>query len=68
LRCDAAARLVSAVLRDQHRLAEAQVRVSAGGSRGLVVNVTLPVSAATLLPAVTQTLAGYLFEAHVDVG
>jgi fatty-acyl-CoA synthase len=68
LRCDAAARLVSAVLREQHRLAEAQVRVSAGGSRGLVVNVTLPVSAATLLPAVTQTLAGYLFEAHVDVG
>jgi hypothetical protein len=56
------------VLREQHRLAEAQVRVSAGGSRGLVVNVTLPVSAATLLPAVTQTLAGYLFEAHVDVG
>jgi fatty-acyl-CoA synthase len=67
LRCDAAARLVSAVLREQHRLPDALVRVSAGGSRGLIVSVTLPATAATALPAVTQSLAGYLFEARVGV-
>jgi fatty-acyl-CoA synthase len=68
LRCDAAARLVGTVLREQHQLPDAQVRVSAGGARGMVVNVTLPATAASALPAVTQTLAGYLFEARVLVG
>jgi fatty-acyl-CoA synthase len=67
LRCDAAARLVSAVLREQHQLPDAQVRVSTGGPRGLIVSVTLPATAATALPAVTQALAGYLFEARVVV-
>jgi fatty-acyl-CoA synthase len=68
LRCDAAARLVSAVLREQHGLLHAQVTASAGGPRGLIVSVTLPASAETALPAVTQALAGYLFEARVEVG
>jgi len=34
LRCDASARLVRGVLLKQHRLPDAQVRVSAGGPRG----------------------------------
>jgi fatty-acyl-CoA synthase len=67
LRCDAAARLVSAMLREQHQLADAQVQVSAGGARGLIVNVTLPAAAEAALPAVSQALAGYLFEARVVV-
>jgi fatty-acyl-CoA synthase len=67
LRCDAAARLVSDVLREQHRLPDAQVRASAGGPRGLIVHVTLPPTAETALPAVTQALASYLFEARVVI-
>lgn len=67
LRCDAAARLVSAVLREQHQLPDAQVRASSGGPRGMIVSVTLPATAANALPAVTQALAGYLFEARVVV-
>ncbi len=65
LRCDAAAHVVSAMLREQHGLPNAQVQVSAGGARGLVVSVTLPAAAAAALPAVTQALAGFLFEARV---
>jgi len=64
LRCAAAARRVSAVLREQHGLPDAQVRDSAGGPRGLIVSVTLPATAEAALPAVTQALAGYLFEAR----
>ncbi len=67
LRCDAAARLVRGVLREQHQLPDAQVQVSAGGPRGLVVHVILPAPAAAALPAVTQALASYLFEARVEI-
>ncbi|MEO7246109.1 MAG: AMP-binding protein [Rubrivivax sp.] len=67
LRCDAAAQLVRAVLREQHALPDAQVAVTAGGPRGLIVSVTLPTRAETAVPAVTQALAGYLFEARVGV-
>jgi fatty-acyl-CoA synthase len=67
LRCEAAERLVSDLLREQHRLPDAQVQVSAGGPRGLIVNVTLPPAAEAALPAVTQALASYLFEARVVV-
>jgi hypothetical protein len=48
-------------------LPDAQVQVSAGGPRGLIVNVSLPPTATAALPAVTQALAGYLFEARVVV-
>jgi len=67
LRCDAAARLVRAVLLEQHRLPDAQVEVSAGGPRGLIVSVTLPATAEDVLPDITKTLAAYLFEARVAV-
>ena len=65
LRCDAAERLVSAVLREQHGLPDTQVRVNVGGPRGLVVDVVLPATAQAALPAVREALAGYLFEARV---
>jgi fatty-acyl-CoA synthase len=67
LRCDAAARLVSAVLGEQHQMPDAQVQVSAGGPRGLIVSVSVPATSAASVPAVTQALADYLFEARVVV-
>ena len=67
LRCDAAARMVSSLLRNQLNLPEAQVQVSSGGPRGMCVNVTLPGSSRLAVPAVEQALDAYLFEARVGV-
>lgn len=65
LRCDAAARLVNRVVREQLALPDAQVQVSEGGRRGMRVSVTLPQAARSSVPAVERALAAYLFEAHV---
>jgi len=67
LRCHAAARLVSTVLSEEHQLADALVEVSAGGTRGLIVNVTLPATAASAMPTIKQALANYLFEARIAI-
>ena len=67
LRCDAAARLVTRVVRHQLALPTAQVQATEGGPRGLRVKVTLPAAAHAAAPAVEQALAGYLFEAQVEV-
>ena len=67
LRCDAAARLVTRVVREQLALPDAQVQVSEGGRRGMRVSVTLPQAARSSVPAVQQALAAYLFEAQVTV-
>ena len=67
LRCDAATRLVNGVLREQLAEPDAHVQVSAGGTRGLIVKVTLPLAAEVAMPAVKQALAGYLFEARVTL-
>ena len=67
LRCDAAARMVSSLLRNQLNLPEAQVQVSSGGPSGMCVNVTLPGSSRLAVPAVEQALDAYLFEARVGV-
>jgi fatty-acyl-CoA synthase len=67
LRCDAAARLVTRVIQELG-LADAQVRASEGGRRGLRVNVTLPEAARASVPVVEQALAAYLFETQVVVG
>jgi fatty-acyl-CoA synthase len=67
LRCDAAARLVNRIVRDQLAVADAQVRVSEGGRRGLKVSVSLPPSARPVVPAIEQLLAAYLFESEVSV-
>jgi len=68
LRCDAAARLVTRVVRDQFGLPEAQVQVREGGRRGMSISVTLPEAARHSVPAVEQALATYLFEARVAAG
>lgn len=68
LRCDAAARLVTRVVRDEHGLPDAQVQVSEGGRRGLQVSVTLPEAARPAMPAIEQALAAYLFETRITVG
>lgn len=67
LRCHAAARLVSTILSEEHQLPDALVEVSAGGTRGLIVNVTLPATAASAMPTITQALASYLFEARIAI-
>jgi fatty-acyl-CoA synthase len=67
LRCDAAARLVTRVVRDQLALPDAQVRVSEGGRRGMRVSVTLPQAARHSVPTVEQALAAYLFEAQITL-
>ncbi|MDM0107909.1 AMP-binding protein [Variovorax sp. J22R24] len=65
LRCDAALRLVTSLVREQLRLPDAQVQVAEGGRRGMTVSVTLPETARESIPQVEQALAGYLFEARV---
>jgi fatty-acyl-CoA synthase len=68
LRCDAAARLVTQVVRDQLALPDVRVQVSEGGRRGMRVSVILPEAARFSAPAVEQALATYLFETQVAVG
>jgi len=67
LRCDAAERLVTRVVREQLAVPDARVQVSEGGRRGMRVSVTLPESARSSMPAIEQALATYLFEAQVTV-
>jgi fatty-acyl-CoA synthase len=67
LRCDAAARLVAHVLREQCRVADARVQASEGGRRGLRVSVVVPHSARAKVPDIEKVLAGYLFETVVAV-
>jgi fatty-acyl-CoA synthase len=69
LRCDAATRVVTRIVRDELQLADAALQVSEGGRRcGLRVSVRLPEAARASQPAVERALAGYLFEAVVTVG
>jgi fatty-acyl-CoA synthase len=68
LRCDAAARVVTQVVRERLGLAAAQVRASEGGRRGMKVSVTLPAGAAASAAAVQEALSGFLFESDVAVG
>ena len=67
LRCDAAARHVTAIVQGQLGVPDATVTVTKGGKRGLRVNVTLPRAAQNSLRSVEQALAAYLFEAQVSV-
>jgi fatty-acyl-CoA synthase len=67
LRCDAAARLVKRILRDELGLRDAGVQVSEGGRRGLRVSVRLPAAAHLSVPAVEQAFAVYLFETQVTL-
>ena len=65
LRCDAAARLVTRVVRDRLGLVDAQVQAIEGGRRGMKVSVTLPAGAAASVPSVYEALSAFLFETHV---
>ncbi len=65
LRCDAAARLVTQVLREQLAQPDAQVQASEGGPHGMRVRVVLPAAARSAVPAVEQALAAYVFETQV---
>ena len=65
LRCDAATRLVTRVVREQLHLPDARVQVNEGGRRGMRVTVTLPQASRLSVPVVEQALAAYLFEAQV---
>ncbi|MBS0447616.1 MAG: AMP-binding protein [Proteobacteria bacterium] len=68
LRCDAAARLVTRVVREQLGHADARIDVVEGGRRGLRVDVTLPPASDATIAEVRQALAAYLFEAEVRAG
>ncbi len=65
LRCDAAARLVARILREELGIDDAEVRATEGGLRGMTVSVRLPVGDASLVQRVAETLGVFLFEAAV---
>jgi fatty-acyl-CoA synthase len=67
LRCDAAARLVSRLVREQCGIADAKVQASEGGRHGLRVSVVVPQAARSAVPAIEQALSKYLFESQVVV-
>jgi fatty-acyl-CoA synthase len=67
LRCDAAARLVARVVREQCGVADAQVRASEGGRRGLRISVVVPNTARPDVPAIELALSKFLFETQVVV-
>ena len=67
LRCDAAERLVTRLVRRHDGAGEAQVHVSEGGRRGMQVRVMLPATAAASAPEIERELAGYVFESEVCV-
>jgi len=67
LRCDAASRLVTRLVREQLGVPDAKVHVHEGGRRGMRVRVGLPAAAAGAAPAVERELAAYLFKAEVGI-
>ncbi|MGO8995893.1 MAG: AMP-binding protein, partial [Polyangiaceae bacterium] len=68
LRCDAAARVVTRIVREDLALAGADVNVTEGGRRGMRVRVTLPAGAQASIGEVERALLPYLFEAEVAAG
>jgi fatty-acyl-CoA synthase len=67
LRCDAATRAVTRLVREELALADAEVNVSEGGRRGMRVRVTLSPRARSEADHVEKVLSGYLFESAVAV-
>ncbi len=67
LRRDAAAELVTELVRTQFDLPNAEVQAIDGGHRGLRIVVTLPGADASAVAAVEQALAAFLFEAEVSL-
>jgi fatty-acyl-CoA synthase len=67
LRCDAAERLVTLVVREGQGLPEARVQVREGGRRGMTVRVTLPDALRSSFARVQEALKAYLFEVEIEV-
>ena len=68
LRCDAAARLVARVLRDEHGLPDARVEATEGGKHGMRIAIALPSERSDAVGTVERAMAAYLFEAIVTSG
>jgi fatty-acyl-CoA synthase len=68
LRCDAAKRVVTRLVREELQLEGAHVQVAEGGPRGMRVRVVLPAEASASVPRVTRELEPFLFEASVTLG
>jgi fatty-acyl-CoA synthase len=65
LRCDASARLVTRILREELGIDGAEVQATEGGSRGMKVSVRLPVGDASSAERVREALGAFLFEIDV---
>jgi fatty-acyl-CoA synthase len=65
LRCDAAARLVTRILREELGIDGAAVEATEGGSRGLRVSVRLPARDTSAAQRVREALGAFLFETAV---
>jgi len=66
LRCDAAARLVTRILREELGIEGAEVQATEGGSRGMTVSVRMPVRDESLAQRVRDALGAFLFETAVS--
>jgi len=65
LRCEAARFRVAQLLREQLALGDARVLAREGGTRGMVIEVTLPAAARDRHGDVERALAEFLFESRV---
>ena len=68
LRCDAATRLVTAILQDGLGIRDAGVAICEGGTRGMRVDVRLPSKDELMADQIRTRLAGFLFEVNVSSG
>ncbi|NKB51755.1 MAG: AMP-binding protein [Rhizobiaceae bacterium] len=67
LRCDAARLKISNLVHAEHGLPNAEVEVAAVGARGMRVTVTVDSNDEPRVAALEKELAGYLFEAVVQL-
>ncbi|MBT8168641.1 acyl-CoA synthetase [Phaeobacter gallaeciensis] len=68
LRCDAAKRKITDLVRNDMGLANSHVEVVVGGARGMRVTVTLSEDHRSSVVELETALAAFLFEARVHVG
>jgi fatty-acyl-CoA synthase len=68
LRCDAATRLVTRIVREELGFGTADVQVTEGGPRGMKVRVRLPAPHDTATAQVQAALGAFLFEVEIANG
>jgi fatty-acyl-CoA synthase len=68
LRCDAATRLVTRIVREELGFGTADVQVTEGGPRGMQVRVQLPVAQDAATAKVQAALGAFLFEVEIVNG